>query len=63
MERAPSRAVNEDTEAAEEPENEPTLRVILHLLLFLLTVGEGEKEIERAIRKEMESSSHYYTLL
>ncbi|XP_053495292.1 DPY30 domain containing 2 isoform X5 [Ictalurus furcatus] len=26
VERAPSRAVNEDTEAAEEPENEPTLR-------------------------------------
>lgn len=55
MERAPCRAANEDTETTEEPENEPTERVIL--CLSLLTVGEREAEtaIERTMRKEMES--------
>lgn len=57
MERAPCIAANEDTETTEEPENEPTERVIL--CLSLLTVGEREREaetaIERTMRKEMES--------
>lgn len=38
VERAPSRAANEDTN--EEPETEPTERVIIHLSLFWRERGE-----------------------
>lgn len=45
VERAPPTAPNED--ANEEPENEPAERVILHLSMFVLTVGDEERERKR----------------